>query len=42
MAKEGGWNRYFLLTDEYSEPFEKAIKILLKKNGRSLTKFMIK
>ena len=42
LAKEGGWNRYFLLTDEYSEPFEKAIKILLKKNGRSLTKFMIK
>ena len=25
LAKEGGWNRYLLLTDEYSEAFENAI-----------------
>ena len=26
LAKEGGWNRYTLLTEEYSEAFEKAIE----------------
>ena len=26
LAKEGGWNRYALLTEEYSEAFEKAIE----------------
>ena len=25
LAKEGGWNRYLLLTDEYSEALENAI-----------------